>query len=285
MSVATVDLLIVCTQRKWLSDMFADAASVPVHHDYGLDAPLIPDTLSPAWWSPGEHAARLRRAGINFAPDTPSDDWLDLFSEDVLGRHIDSLALSDLDGDSDRTVFAKIAGSKNEKVPADVYTLSDFVRISREAGIPPSTTVQITDDIVDMVDEYRVYVDDGVPVAVSRYLTDGVTYGSMSFPSGGDMDGACEFLREVLLTSSEASEGVSVVDVARLESGRWVVVEANPVWSSNPYDADPAVVVDLIAKAFAQPCRPWLPDAHLVDYAQRRPVLRSSQPIWLTADA
>lgn len=40
-----------------------------------------------------------------------------------------------------------------------------------------------------------------------------------------------------------------VVDVGRLFTGEWAVVESNPTWSSGLYDCDPTVVLDALGSA------------------------------------
>jgi hypothetical protein len=58
------------------------------------------------------------------------------------------------------------------------------------------------------------------------------------------------------------------------------VIEANPVWSSNPYSADLKEVVGAIQMAFSRPVSAWIPDAALMRYAMNRPLV-VSRPTWL----
>ena len=278
-----VDALIVASTRKWVADDFAAATDLRVVHDHGLDAPLLPDGFRAVWWTPGEHAARLIRAGIPFAPDAPEDDWLNLFPSDVTGRRITTTALNHIDTFATGSVFGKVAGSKTAKLPAGWHQdMAAFIAAAATA-VPSDTLVQVTWDRLDIIEEYRCTVVDGRVVAATRYMVDEMPFGSIGFPEDDPRWNyrAARFVEDVLKQYPEAGQGALVIDVAVLRGGRMVVLEANPVWCSNPYDADMKDVAAAIVTAFTRTVRPWAPDVALTDYAARRPVLRLSTPMWL----
>jgi hypothetical protein len=281
-----VDALIVASTRKWVADDFAAAINLRVVHDHGLDAPLLPDGFRAVWWTPGEHAARLLHAGIPFAPDAPPDNWLDQFPPEVTGRRIVTIPLMPLRSDPvavSAPVFGKVAGSKTAKLPAGWHeNLGAFVAAA-SAAVPAGTLVQVTSDVLDIVEEYRCFVVDGRAVSTARYMVDELPFGSEGFPAGDPRWNyrAAWFVEDVLKSYPDAGKGVLVIDAAVLRGGRMVVLEANPVWCSNPYDADLRAVAAAIIMAFTRTVRPWEPDAALRDYAARRPVLRLSTPLWL----
>jgi len=278
-----VDALIVASTRKWVADDFVAATDLRVVHDHGLDAPLLPDGFRAVWWTPGEHAARLLRAGIPFAPDAPEDDWLAQFPPEVTGRRITTTALNNIDTFATGSVFGKVAGSKTAKLPAGWHQDMAAFTAAATAAVPADTLVQVTWDRLDIIEEYRCTVMDGLVVSSTRYMVDEMPFGSIGFPEDDPRWNyrAARFIEDVLTSYPEAGRGTLVVDVAVLRGGQMVVLEANPVWCSNPYDADLKGVAAAIVAAFTRTVRPWVPDAALTDYAARRPVLRLSAPMWL----
>ncbi len=77
----SVTELIVVTQRNWLADALVAAAtelSPPLRaiHNMGLDVPYLDEESKPAWWMPGEYAARLLHQGVELPLLCPGPLWL-----------------------------------------------------------------------------------------------------------------------------------------------------------------------------------------------------------------
>lgn len=209
--------------------------------------------------------------------------------------------------DDGTEVFAKPANCKIERVPAKWYDLDglslDLIAAPR---IPDNQPFLLTWDRLDLVEEHRLWVLDGTVVTSSPYLhhldfieTDLRGYeSSNTWYPGMDSErtpDAEAFGADVLDTLARSS-GFQVhaiistalpraftLDVGLLADGAWVIIEANPAWSSALYGADPVKVADCVRAssrvvdmmALSDPHR-WSPDPYLIDRAARqRPLARA----------
>jgi hypothetical protein len=282
MGTAT-DCLVVASIRQWVAREFAPAAEragIPIVADLGLDVPALPEGCSsPAIWTPMEHAARLFRAGMVLPLSTPGPGWLPDLDRGFTGRAIRVGQLGDADIVPDlRTqvdIFAKAADMKVDRLPASRYpTAQHFVDSAKGAGLPPDSWIQVADDWLDLVEEHRCFVLDGLVVASSPYLVDGKTYeeGMEDDESLRHRD-ARKFAHEAV--ASVPGPAAFVVDVGFTSDGAPAVVEANPAWASNMYGAD----IDGVLATVRRACEPdqewtWVPDPWLVAQAERKVILQ-----------
>lgn len=237
----------VVTPARWLAEDLSAGAppGVRVTHDLGLDLPANADALS--WWCPMNFAARLLASGVDPAFTSPGPEFTAGLPEGLLGRRVVACRLSAAAKAGARwtasPVHAKLAEAKREVLPAKVYQdLWSFLREAEVAGIPCGSMVQLSDP-VEMVTEARCYIRDRKVVAGSVYLDAGVTWdGFASPPDTGWAEGFATGAVSRIVRQPPAY----TLDVARLADGGLVVVEANPAWSSNPYNCEARPVVETI---------------------------------------
>ena len=277
-------LLVVATHRKWIADRLAEQENVPVRYDPGFDAPLLPSSVRTGWWMPTEHAARLLRAGLEISLSAPGPAWLTRVPHEYTGRSIWEGSVKDVRRCGISSGWCKPAEAKIEAVPADWWDdTAEFADALTAAGAPDSVRVQITPTRLNISAEYRCFILNKEVAAVSLYLRNGETY-DPSWDSLPDffIKDAAAFAAQICV-QMETDQPVSyTLDVAMLESRRWIVLEGNPVWSSNPYEADPAGVVNAVMNGSTGPHGDftWVPDPWIVQYAEKRALLKVSTPAW-----
>jgi hypothetical protein len=153
--------------------------------------------------------------------------------------------------------FIKPAEIKVGTLPARVYkgttelsAAEEFLRDVQEVGLPDESWLTVSAPM-NYVREYRCFTSQGQVTAATPYLIDGDTWDAM--PADADMEGrktATRFVDNLL--SDLGPEGHPpgfVVDVGIDDQGRWSVIEANASWSSNPYHAPMAGVIDSVLSA------------------------------------
>lgn len=251
----------VVTTAAWLARDLAAGTTVPVVHDYGLDAPA--DTSRTAWWAPHRFIARLMVTPGVTRPHllSPGPAWLTTVDEQWTGRELWAGQLAAIAGcplwnrqyANGVRVFAKAAEIKRDLLPARAYgTASGFHGTAETAGLLPGSHVVLS-EVVEFTAEYRCFIapgTDGAPTvaAASAYLVDGQTWDAWeNSQDAPDPTEAARFAQQVVATV-DGPPGY-VLDVGRLADGTWAVVEANASWSSNPYHCDPAGVVASILAA------------------------------------
>ena len=260
--------------RSWVADELkvgADPLGLDVHQDYGFDVPSNPERA--AWWMPAPHAARLLAAGAPVKLLSPRADLLSLLPERFLGRSVQTCTLEE--AGFTRPGWFKAADVKNDDLPAAFYEPDVFLTAARRI-LEPSSMVQFTETTLDILVEYRFYVNHGEVTTGSAYLSEGVTYYDGLVTSEGFT--RCEdFARDVLgFLQAESLAPLSfVIDVALPPSGP-VVLEFNPSWCAGFYGADVTEVVKALVTA-ADPSNLehiWVPDAYYQARANRMRPLR-----------
>ena len=292
----TPDLLVVCSIRRWVADdLRAGAAGrYPVRWDMGLDLPDLGDAETTAWWAPAEHAARLLRADVRLDLSAPGPDWLSRIPAEMTGRPIWSGRLSDL-GEAPGKGWSKPAEAKVPGFPAAWRTRDELLLAAEEAGFPGDGWVQVSPVRLELEEEHRAFVLDGVVVAASPYLLGAYDGDCITYEPGWEDDAsfahdqARSYAQEVVDEMGDDQPQSYALDVGRTTAGRWVVVEANPAWCSGAYGCDLRAVADAVvassftaasptAAASDEPSRHgrfvWVPDAYLVTFAEKAPVLR-----------
>lgn len=256
----------VVTHRRWIADELALGG--PVRHHHGFDLP--PNGPDDAWWAPTEWMARALRSGLDVALAAPAPSLLPALRPDVQACRREDLPSITING----PVFAKIAEAKLEALPAQVWpSLEAFACAASDAGVPGGSWLHLTRRILEFDVEVRCFMLGREPVAASTYLVDGQTEGWASDPW---LFEAAAFAR----TEAERLDDVPagwVLDVGRTAGG-WLTVEANPAWSSSPYDAEPTNVLRVLEACTRAPERwLWRPDALLeMKAARQRPLAQAS---------
>lgn len=288
------EVLVAATIRAWVAEELRAGAAgrIEVRHDFGLDLPVIATTT--AWWTPAEHAARLLRAGAGLELSAPGPAWLSRVPEELSGRPVWSGTLSQL-GEAPRAGYAKAAEAKVEGLPAAWWDdTGDFAAAAAAAGLGPDAWVQVSPRLLSIAEEHRCYVAEGEVVATSPYLlADGSTY-EEGWEARADLDhaGARGFASEATAALGADQPPAYVLDVARLDDGSWVVLEANPAWCSGFYGCELGAVVEVVVASSVTPAPggpvraslhgawAWRPDPVLVAYAEGRALLRPYEPAW-----
>lgn len=279
------NVLIVVSQYSWLAREFALTRTVRVVSDLGLDAPDLsgfPDVRA-GWWVPGEHAVRLRRAGLDLPLQSLPQGWLSTVDRQWTKRAIWSGTLQRyLEGDGPRAGWSKISEAKVSRFPATWRQRSGVARDAESARINAHSIIEICPELLTLSCEHRLFVVDGTVVASSPYLdSDGCSW-EEDWHKRTDMrsDEAVAFGQQ-LASALPLPNGV-VLDVAWERERGWLLLEGNPAWASNPYGADPEGAVACVLAANRRSDRwNWNPDATLCDAAARKRPLRVSPPLWL----
>jgi len=271
-TVTTPDLLRVVTTAKWLAEDLATAGTIPVILDYGLELPA--STEGTAWWCSGRHAARLMASGVNPGFLSPGPTFTADLPWTARRRKVWAGRLKDLPmaiGPS----FCKAAEAKLPELPAAEYAYSGLFEVAaRRAKLDADDYVQMS-GLRDLKREYRCFVTRGEVTAISPYLIDGVTWESLDPEATPGIAEAKYFASVVVKMLGTRQPPGYVLDVGVSSDGRFMVVEANASWSSNPYHADPAGVLEsVLASQSTDPTHErwrWEPIARLRNHAQPLP--------------
>lgn len=272
---------VVITYSRWIVEELREAVEAvggfDFYYSYGWDLPeklLGYDSVS--WWTPGEYAARAQKVGLATTLSSPGPEWLPGVPEAFTGRTTTLSTVSRVLAEPPEVpVFIKPADVKLDFAPAQVVMPEELA--STLSDWDPRTIVHCTDLICDYTQEYRFYVVDGDIMTGSVYLNQGRTV----------YDGAsADSYAEAFLFASQLLECGScppgprsyTLDVGFDQiSGRWLVIEVNPTWSSGFYNSDLREVVHAIEAA----CHPidnsaflWRPDPYLLDKVAHQVDLR-----------
>ncbi|WP_164711054.1 ATP-grasp domain-containing protein [Euzebya pacifica] len=261
-------LMVACHLRWVADDMRAGAdGRFPVVVEQSAVFLPEPPAGEVAWWVTTGHAARLVQAGLGLRLDVVDDAWLAGLPHELTDRRIRTGVLEELVAWPAQTPgFVKPSLAKVDVLAAQwVPDIAVAARLALDAGAHPATSVQVSDVRLDLVAEHRVYVLDGRAVASSPYLVDGASWEpGWDAASRPTETSAARAFAEAAVASGPSPEAL-VVDVGLLASGRWVVVEANAPWASNPYGCDLRLVVDcVVAASCGRPASRWTwsADAH-----------------------
>lgn len=252
----------VVSYVHWLGEDLSAAADahedITVHAERGTDAPKHRD--ADGWWADQRYFARLWASGIKPSLIAPNPYYLSTLPYRTLGREVRVMTLAEAEQLGNVEGWIKLAYHKHPKLSAQYTNSLNFLAQAREAGFDDNTTIQLSGK-TRMLDEYRVWVCDGSPVSVSPYLSqswgtwDALDYEDVLFAPHfvDERESAAAFARKVLDGPGDHPSTMTL-DLARNfdpRNGRdgWIVVEANPAFSSNPYHSslDPRVLDALIA--------------------------------------
>lgn len=272
-------MLHVVTSAAWLAEDFR-AAGVAVTHHYGLET--FPFCSSDGIWCSGGFAARLRASSTDTTGFTsPDDTLLAQLPAAVAGRRVAvGTPAQLLERFAHGPVFVKLAGVKDSTRPARVYaSLGDALNALEAPGVPVEHLGSLlASEPLQLAEEYRVLVVEDAVVDAAIYL-DTHRRTAHDAQEAGLRAEAMAFARTVLdSVPTGAVPSAWMLDVGRTTGG-WVPIEANPVWSSNPYGLDLADVADAIrgsGRTQRDMALPWRVPAY---WAERARPLPAGNPV------
>jgi hypothetical protein len=292
-SPATHRRLIVISRALWPAhELATNTLGFEVQHSPGL---FLPSTIRPgsaeraAWWMPCSYATRLRHTGVTVDLAAPGPRWLLDVPAHLLGREVHLVSVDTLLRIAGEVpglggMFVKLAEAKDDAFPAAWRTREQLIADLEHAGLPSDSRLHWTSTRLDLAAEYRCYIRHDQVVAHSLYLRtdrDGnqTTYYDDAPGDAGEAEAARAFAAmaaEEIATARPGPAGY-VLDVGYdRTSGQWLVIEANPAWSSAWYGCDIDAVVQTIAAACHGPFNEWRyhPDPLYAAQARKRGPLR-----------
>lgn len=285
----------VVTHARWVADDLA-ASGTPVRHHLGFDLPDFADGDSV--WAPMEWMARAVAVEPRLHLADPGPDFTPNLDTRFTQRTIETLTFDDIVARDDALtaehgrwhdgpdVFVKPANCKIEALPArfDDYQGHVLHLIAARLKSRDRQPLHVTSTRLDILEEHRLFILDGVVVTSSPYLhhhRDGSqTLWSADMRAHPDVAADAQaFGADVLASVDPSALPVSfTLDVAFLADLSWAVIETNPVWSSAFYGADVTRVADCIRAASLVSGPPfaheWVPDPYVADRAARMRPLR-----------
>ena len=214
---------------------------------------------------PGGLAARAIRAGASLRLQGPTPQWFAGLDPSI-GRRwhlVDAdRAIKLLDNG---TAFVKLADAKHPLFPAARFIdpgsfEAALTRLDAGRGVQ----LLLSTDWWDIDSEYRVFTAGRNALTVSPYRVLDEPWSPLLHTSRASFHREAQaFAAEVLAElSDENVPPAAVLDVARLASGRFALLEANQAWGSGLYGCDPdqALVAILAANAPWDERWRWRPD-------------------------
>jgi hypothetical protein len=247
-------------------DELSLANNVVVKHSYGLDIPI--HSNDDAWWIPQGIANRFIHSGVVFTPQAPGSKWLPSQPKEFVGREVESIAVKDIKQNvlsplltraiNGEKLFWKFAEAKVDIFLGEVRAFNEVLAYIDAYGIPDESVMQVS-EIVDVQNEYRFFIVNGVIKACSPYLNrihgTEVTYYDSPYANTEEFQAIQAYVSSIApqLTSPDAY----VLDVASVSNGSFIVLEANPAWCSAWYGSDIDGVTETILAS-------WLPNENFV---------------------
>lgn len=189
-------------------------------------------------WYGGPLAADRIAADLGVGLLEPADGWLTSLPRELTRRRI---MLTNLAAAWRLTSPAFVKPPSDKSLPPAVYRDgSQLPRSGRRIG--PDTPVLVS-EVVQFTEEYRTFVLDGEVVCGSRYAV----HGRLD-PAPLHAE-ARAFAAEVLAAARWTLPSAVSIDIGRLDSGRWAVVEANMPWFAQIYMASADAVLDVVLRA------------------------------------
>lgn len=226
-----------------------------------------------SFWMAGGFAARMQRAGLAMRLCAPGQTWLSGLDSSLTGRRIETGTLDEMPADG--IVFAKPAEAKIRGFVSAKYTKKHIEDIYAAETVPSETILQWSVDILDMNHEHRFFVANGEVMAGSPYFVDSIVYtADMTSPFS---DEAKLFALDAIHELKDNQPPAYTLDVARNErTGEWLIVEANPAWSSGLYGCNHAAVMDVLDIACHATDERWLwkPSQYLIDNAAKADLIQ-----------
>lgn len=173
----------------------------------------------------------------------PSAAWLPALPHRYLRREV---RLTDLEGAQTSTFPAFIKPPDDKFFAARIYAaLTDFVDSTQ--GLASTTPVLVSQPVRFEV-EYRAFVEERRVATISVYIRAGQLADDWR-EEPGEREEALEFLSRLLADELVELPPALVIDVGRLATGGWAVIEGNPAWASGLCGCDPTAVLPVLAAA------------------------------------
>ena len=219
---------------------------------------------------PGGLAAAALRRGAPLLLHGPTPGWF-AGLHPAIGR---GWQLGDADGAHallhNGPAFIKLADAKHQQFPAGRFTdPTEFEAAMTRFGAGRGVQLLATSEWWSVDSEYRVFTAGRTAMTVSPYRVLDEPWSPMLHTSRASFHReAADFVAVVLAElRDEDVPPAAVLDVARLASGRFAILEANQAWGSGLYGCDPdqALVAILAANAPCDDRWRWRPDP-LINY-------------------
>ena len=192
-----------------------------------------------------------------------------------MGRAVMTVPLCELPLDRG-PLFVKPADFKVPGLSAAVWDPAQFVARALQLGVPEQSLVQYTATVLDLDLEHRFVVADGKVVTGSPYLIAGAGYHpAMASPRFADAEA---YARRVVSALGTECPPAMCLDVGwDRGSGRWVIVEANALWSSGMYgcDAQAFTLGVEVANSAGHGRWAWTPDIYQRQRAESLALVRA----------
>jgi hypothetical protein len=233
----------VVTHRNWVYDFFQDLGAV---HDYGfdIDPSTAPDTL---WWASGQWVARAAKAGVRLPLTACGPEWLAGLPESYTGRRIEVVRVEGLESVATvgvSPVHVKLPEVKTDRFEAQVLAREDLLAAVRDAELPASTLLQVS-ETVEFASEARFFVADGRVTTGALYRNGSEWWGEAGMYRDRELLNDLKAFADEVVSVVPGAPGYSL-DVGVTEGGECLVVEANAAWSSGVYDCDPDGVMEAL---------------------------------------
>lgn len=264
---------------RFASRLLPGAGNRDFFLSYGAAVPDTSEYDLVSYWSAGGYSARLRRVGLAGDFTAPGQSWLSMVDPELTGRQIVTGGVSEMP--EGKILFAKPAEAKIDAMIAGKYTASDVRLICEMENVPETTLFQWTESLLSINHEHRFYVCDGEIRTGSPYLIDGIVYhDEMLSPR---YDEAFRAAKETVKVLGQNQPVAYTLDMGLDEaSGKWIIIEANPAWSSGIYGCDPVEVINVLDVACntADDRWRWIPADYLVQKALVAPKLEIVDPVY-----
>lgn len=273
------DLLIVATHKNWIAEEFAEANYIQVKQNLGFSAPLFDKEKSVAWWMPTETASRFLYAGIPLNLSTVDAAWLSRVPEELTLRPIwTGTILEAIQKGFNALAYCKPAEVKISSIPAQWIEVDSFVQELLALKLPTDMKIQFSPKFLKIKREYRCYINKGEVTTVATYLDGSITFGGDGFVrDGAGEEIAKQFATEVVATMKQDQPSSYTLDIGQLDDGSFFVIEANPVWASNPYDCDKTEAIKAVIEGSTTYNNQqthgefqWYSDPYLLQYANTK---------------
>ncbi|XAL98927.1 ATP-grasp domain-containing protein [Phycisphaeraceae bacterium D3-23] len=169
----------------------------------------------------------------------PPIDWLPNLPEPLRKRKI---TLTTLDEARKLTRPAFVKPPNDKSFPAKVYATGNDLPDDFDDDTPV-----LVSDIVHWETEFRCFVLDGKPQAISIYLRDGELQREHNFAATpSELAQATEYIKQVIADPNVSIGKTAVLDVGTIRDRGWAVIEQNAAWGAGIYGCDPVRVLSVL---------------------------------------
>ena len=270
--------IVMAETSRFASRLLPGAGNRDFFLSYGAAVPDVSEYDLVSYWSAGGYSARLRRIGLAGGFTAPGQAWLSTVDPEFTGRQIVTGGVSEMPENT--VLFGKPAEAKIDAMIAGKYTASDVRLIMERENVPANTLFQWTESLWSINHEHRFYVCEGEIRTGSPYLIDGIVYHDEILSPR--YDEALRAAKSTVLALGSNQPVAYTLDMGMDEvTGRWIIIEANPAWSSGIYGCDPVEVINVLDVACntADDRWRWEPAEYLVEKALVAPKLEVVDPL------